>query len=226
MHLAFVTPYDPDDLRAFAGIPHFVARTLRDRVDRLSVVGPLPDGGRVTGRVAKLRHRFRGESYSRAHTWAGVRGLAQAAEPQLRALRPDAVLSPSTLPLALLDVGCPTASWADATFEANLLFYPGFTDFAESHVVEAHEVERAALHRATASVFASDYAADSAAGYYGADPVHVVPFGANLDPADVPGADAVADAVAARSRDEVRLLFVGGGWYRKGATSRSGWPRR
>jgi len=218
MHLAFVSPFDPNDVRVFSGIPHFMVRALRERVDRLSVVGPLPVGGAVRGRVDKLRHRLRGQPYLRAHTWAGVRPMAEAARRPLAELQPDAILSPSTLPLAALDADCPTASWADATFEANLLFYPGFTDLSEAHIVEAHDVERAAIRRASAAVFASAYAARSAAGYYGAaaESVHVVPFGANLDPEDIPSADAVGEAIAARSMGTCRLLFVGGDWSRKG----------
>ena len=214
MHLAFVSQYDPADLAAYSGIPHFMARALRQRVDRLSVVAPLAAGNRVAGRVAKLRHQLRGEGYSRQHTPAAARALSDAAAAGLRDLRPDAVLTPSTLPLYALDVDCPTACWPDATFEANLLFYPGFSTLPDAHVAEAHAVERQALSNATLALFAAQYAADSASGYYGIDEgaVHVVPYGANLD--DVP--DDVEAGLAARPQGECRLLYVGSGWVRKG----------
>ncbi|WP_412060582.1 glycosyltransferase family 4 protein [Rubrivirga sp. IMCC45206] len=218
MHLAFVTAHDPADIRSFSGVPYYVTHALRQRVDRLSVVGPLAQGGAVRGRLAKLRYRLGGQTYLRAHTWASVRGLAADAAPQIAALRPDAVVTMSTLPLAALDADCPTACWPDATFEANLLFYPDFTGLPDAHVIEAHAVERAAIERSTVAAFATAHGADSARGYYGVDDgsVHVVEYGANLEPGDVPPAEAIADAVAARSRDVCRLLFVGGGWVRKG----------
>lgn len=214
MHLAFVSPFDPSDIRSYSGIAYFMARALRDRVDRLSVVAPLPLGGRVSGRVAKLRHRLRGERYLRQHTWAGVRPMAAAAAAQIRALQPDAVLAPSTLPLAALDVDCPTACWPDATFEANLDFYAGYSGLAADLVLEAHDVERAALHNATVALFATDHAARSATGYYGVDEAsaHVVPYGTNLDPVPT-NIDAAIDA---RAPSPARLLFVGGDWVRKG----------
>ena len=214
MHLAFVSHYDPDDLGAYSGTPHFMARALRDRVDRLSVVAPLPVGNRVGGRLAKLRNRVRGQGYSRHHTARGARAQSRAASAALRDLRPDAVLTPSTLPLFELDFDGPTACWPDATFEANLLFYPEFSTFPDAHVAEAHAVERQSLHNAAVALFAARYAADSASGYYGVpeSDVHVVPYGANLD--DVP--DDVAPSVDARSRDACRLLYVGSGWVRKG----------
>lgn len=218
MHLAFVSPFDPTDIRAYSGTPYFMTRALRERVDRLSVVAPLPTGGAVRGRLAKLRHRARGEGYLRAHTWAGVRAMAEAAAPRLEALRPDAVLAPSTLPLAALEVEAPTACWPDATFEANLDFYPAFTGLPDAHVAEAHAVEKAAIERAAVAAFATRHAARSATGYYGVEDgsVHVVEYGTNLEPADVPTAAEVEASLEARTRDACRLLFVGGGWVRKG----------
>ena len=214
MHLAFVSPFNPNDLSAWSGIPHFMARALRPRVDRLSVVAPLRLGNRVRGRIAKLRHRARGAGYSRQHTAAAARALSEQASARLRDLRPDAVLCPSTLPLYALDTDAVTACWADATFEANLLFYPEFSTLPDAHVAEAHAVEKRALHRATRALFAAQYAADSASGYYGVPDaaVHVVPFGANLDHAPTD----VERAIDQRPRDVCRLLFVGSGWTRKG----------
>ena len=218
MHLAFVSRYDPDDLAAYSGIPHFMVRALRQRVSRLSIVAPLATGDRVAGRVAKLRHRLRGEGYLRSHTWRSVRAMAAAAAPRVRALRPDAVLSPSTLLLAALDAPCPTAFWADATFESNLMFYPEFTGLSHASVAEAHAVERAAIGRATLAAFATHHAARSATGYYGVEDgsVCVVEYGANLTAGEVPEAEAVASSVEARATEACRLLFVGGGWVRKG----------
>ena len=218
MHLAYVTPFDPDDVRAYSGIPYYMTRALRERVDRLSVVGPLPVGGAVHGRLAKLSHRLRGKRYLRAHTWRGVRAMAQAATPEIERLQPDAVLAPSTLPLAALDVSVPSAFWADATFEANLDFYPDFTDLPPDNVAEGHAVERAAIERATVAGFATTHAARSAEGYYGVQDgsVHVVEYGTNLAPEDVPSTDRVEAAIGARGIETCNLLFVGGGWIRKG----------
>lgn len=218
MHIAFVTADPPSDIRAYSGTPYFMMRALQRHVDRVSVVGPLRLGGAVSGRAAKLWHQAQGRSYLRAHTWAGVRGLAAQAAPQVAALHPDAVVSMSSLPLAALDVGVPMASWTDATFEANLLFYPSFSTLPDRLIAEAHAVEKAAIERVDVAAFATAHGADSAQGYYGVTDgsVHVVEYGTNLAPDDVPSAEVVAEAVAARSTDVCRLLFVGGGWVRKG----------
>ncbi|MEM0962902.1 MAG: group 1 glycosyl transferase, partial [Bacteroidota bacterium] len=131
-------------------------------------------------------------------------------------MKPDAILAPSTLPLASLETDLPTAFWADATFESNLLFYPEFTGLPMSNVAEAHAVEKAAIQRTTVAAFATEHGARSAEGYYGVSDgsVHVVPYGANLD--GVPSADQVLDAAAARPHGTCQLLYVGGGWVRKG----------
>ena len=216
VHVAFVSQFDPTDPRAYSGTAHHMAEAVRRRVERFSVVAPLRAGAPVRGRLRKLAYRARGEGYTRAQTEAGARGYAEDAEARLRALRPDVVLSPSTLPVAYLGGPWPVAFWSDATFEANLHFYGDYTNLSDEAVLEGHRVERAAMDRAALSLFATDHAARSATGYYGVDPdrVRVALYGANLAPA--PDREAVERAVAARARDRCRLLFVGAGWVRKG----------
>lgn len=193
-----------------------MAEAVRARVDRFSVVAPLSSGSPVRGRLKKLAHRARGQRYIRAQTEAGARGFSRDADRQLDALRPDVVLSPSTLPIAYLSGDVPAVFWSDATFEANLHFYADYTGLADEAVLDGHRVERAAMRRAARSLFATEHAVRSATGYYGIDPdrVHLVLYGANLNSA--PDRERVHTAIEARSTSRCRLLYVGGDWIRKG----------
>lgn len=215
MHLAFVSQIDARDVRSWSGIPHHMVSALRQHVDRLSLVTPLPEPGRLRSRVQKARHFVRGKAFRHEHTEPVARGYAQAAAAQLRQLRPDAILSPSSLPVAYLETEAPVGFWTDATFESNLLFYPEYSALTSENVLSGHRIEQAALDRA-AAFYASAYAARSAVDYYGASPdrVHVVPFGANLE--KEPSAEEVEAAIESRPLDRCQLLFLGVTWERKG----------
>ncbi len=216
MHVAFVSQYDAHDVRAWSGTPYYMAQGLAEHVERVSIVSPLSGGRDLSGKLRVLRARLGGRTYLRQHTRKVVRAYADEVQRRLEVLRPDAVLSAGSLPLSLLEVDCPTASWSDATFESNLYFYADYAALPDDFVVEAHRLERAALERCRFAFYTSDYAARSALHYYGADPkkVVVIPYGANLD--REPPAHEVEAAIAARPTNRCDLLFLGTDWVRKG----------
>lgn len=78
-----------------------------------------------------------------------------------------------------------------------------------------HRQERAALDAAAVAIYSSRWAAESALERYDADPakVHVIPFGANVEP-PASGAE-VARLVEARPADRCRLVWIGSEWERK-----------
>ncbi len=216
MHVAFVSQFDSRDIRSWSGIPYYMAHKLADHVDRVSIVGPLDEGTDVAGKLNVLRARLRGRTYLRAHTRPVLEAWAAEAEREIAKLKPDAVLAPGTLPVTLLDVDCPTASWCGSTFESNLYAYRDYTNLPDDFVAEAHELEEEALRRVRFAFYAGEHAAHSAVAFYGADPakVHIVPYGPNLDPEPTP--DEVAGLIEGRPLDRCNLLFLGVDWIRKG----------
>jgi glycosyltransferase involved in cell wall biosynthesis len=129
----------------------------------------------------------------------------------------DAVVSTGSLPVAFLETPAPLAIWADATYHSLRTTYPEYADYSRASIDEGDRVERAALTRASLICYASEWAADDAAGHYGIarQKIRVVPFGANCDSpfSDEPEA---AAAVARRDWSVLRLVFVGVDWQRKG----------
>lgn len=216
MHLALVSEFDAADVRSWSGIPFSIAAALRSRVDRLSVVSPLPRPATVGQRVRQVKARIQGERFLRQHTIGAARSMGEAASEHLATLRPDAVLSIGSTPVGFIETDAPIAFWIDATFESNLYFYDGYAGLAADNVAEGHTVEQRALDRAALAIYSSEFAARSARGYYGApdERVAVVPFGANLP--SVPDADAVARSIEERPTDRATLLFLGADWVRKG----------
>ncbi len=216
LHVAFVSEFDPASLGDYYGTPFHMVDALRAHVERVSVVAPLPRRPALPDLARKARHRLGGRGYLLQHTRAVAEGYARAAEPALRRLRPDVVLSPGSIPCTYLDTSAPIAFWPDATFESNLHFYADYTGLADENVLEGHRMEREALDRAALALYATEHAARSATSYYGApaDKVRVVRYGGNLTP--VPDRAWVEGRVAARPPGPYRLLYVGGDWVRKG----------
>ena len=198
MHVAFVSPFDAHDERSWSGIPLRMHRALAAHVDRVSVVTPLSFGPAVSrASIRAMASRLRGRPHDRYHTAAAADALAEQTAAAIARLRPDVVLSPSSLPVARLKADIPVAFWTDLTFEAAMFLYDGYASLSDADIAEALCLDAAAITRSHA-FYASTYAARSAVAYAGADPerVRVVPFGANLD-TTLTSAD-VDDAVRSR----------------------------
>lgn len=218
LKLAYASLYDSSDIRVWSGSVYFIARALEqqgvqlDHVDQLQYPrllfnkainrlyeltgnqGPLPveRSMRMAERFAKEigRHMTKGDH--------------------------DAVFSPSSIPLALLNTSKPKVFYTDATFADMLEQYPEFSEYPASFINEGHDLERQALVNCDLAIYASQWAADSAIKRYGADPgkVRVVPFGSNLE---LQLSDEVVNkAINNRPEDRCELLFLGVNWTRKG----------
>jgi glycosyltransferase involved in cell wall biosynthesis len=127
-----------------------------------------------------------------------------------------AIFSPGTIPIAYLETALPIIFWTDATFSSMVGYYPGWSDLCNASIREGNWMEQAAISRASAAVYSSSWAANSAVNDYAADPmkVKVLAFGANL--ANEPNELHVAESIEKRPRHQCRLLFLGVDWRRKG----------
>ena len=128
----------------------------------------------------------------------------------------DLVFSPGSEMVSRIVTDRPVMFCADATFANMVDYYWDFTNLSREYLRKGHALERAAIDRATLAIYPSRWAADSAVNDYGADPskIAVIPFGANFGKNNTRAE--VEAWIDARPRDEIRLLFVGRHWDRKG----------
>ncbi|MEO0513947.1 MAG: hypothetical protein AAF086_01465 [Planctomycetota bacterium] len=116
--------------------------------------------------------------------------------------------------VSLLDGGdANVISYSDGTPELMRGYYDSHSTDPD-HAKQADEKERKTIARASAALYSSQWAADSAINYYGGDPakVHVVPFGANIPSEGMLPAD-----IANRTLEgPLRMLYIGKYWKRKG----------
>jgi len=223
MRLAYVTRYDPFDVKnAWSGTGYFILTTLRRCGFDVEPIGPLryPLRPSVIGRRAFYRYLAR-QNYLWPESPPIARGMAAEVARVLDSGRFDVVFAPDLVPVAYLEGDWPLVTWIDATFPNLLDFHPRYstTTIARVSVRDAMNLHSRAIARASACLFASDWAAASAIEDFGADPdkVHVIPFGANL--VGLPTKAEVDDDISQRPRDRCSLLFVGVDWERKGGST-------
>ncbi len=206
---------DPSDIRTWSGVPYFITRELRRRFQRVVYLPAAPpryaEGLRKLNQLSRrcLRRGFVPWA-TPAHGRHYARQIATALQQQ-----PVDVLLAITVDhqLAYLDTPVPIVHHSDTTFARIADYYPEFSGLWGWSRRQAHRMTGAAIRRATASVFPSHWAAESAIRDYGAAPdrIHVVPYGANLE--DPPTDEIV---LASNRRRHCQLLFVGAAWDRKG----------
>jgi glycosyltransferase involved in cell wall biosynthesis len=145
-----------------------------------------------------------------------LHNFARQARLRLPGERGDVVFSPGTLTISFLDTELPITFCADASFAMMLDYYESYSRLAASQVRFAEKAEAATLQKAALAIYPSEWAARGAINHYGIpeERVAVLPFGANFGKDN--RREDVANWVTKREFDEVRLLFVGREWKRKG----------
>jgi glycosyltransferase involved in cell wall biosynthesis len=222
---AFVLQYDALDIRMNSGTPFYMTKGLQAAGFDLQFVSPLPGfrenlAARLAAIPAAARifmHRkLMGKFYEGARDPAMIRILNGQIERRLSQLDVEVVISSASVPFARLRTKKPTVFWTDAVYSTWAGFYDPISTFSKLSIQHGNTLEKLSLEHASAAVYASQWAANSAIRDYNADSrkVHVVPFGANLS--QVPTASQVDGYINGRSQDHCQLLFLGVDWIRKG----------
>lgn len=220
MKVAYVSTYDARDVAHWSGSGYFIWHSLARRGIEVEFIGPLnlPSPTRWMLKCKQAFHeKVRRDLYLQQHDKMAAQAYASLVSQRLSVLKNiDAVVSPGTIPVAYLTGTVPLVTVSDATHKLLFNSYPGYENLSPTTRRDGDQIERTALRRASASVFASDWAAESAVRDYQADPekVHVVPFGANFEKS--PSREEAICGIESRNFDTLQLLFIGVEWERKG----------
>lgn len=217
LRIAYVAHYDPRDITQWSGTGYHMHKSMSAAGAEVHLIGPLK---RAYHPVNVVRHlwntRVRGLKDQPQRDPGYLKHYARQVERQVRDLEVDVVVGPGGLPLCYADLDLPIVVWTDATFGSMLGYYEAFTGLSARSVRDGHAGERALAKRCHRAIFSSQWAADGAVEHYGYDParIEVISLGANVPyERDLEEIKAV---IAARPRDELRLLFLGVQWRRKG----------
>ncbi len=221
MRIAYVTTYDPADVRYWSGLGTYIHNSLSGQGCQVEFLGPLPQYSGLR------RHWLRATSvwynrllrgslgnFSTERDLNAARFYAQVVMERMQGKHYDLIVSPGAIPVAFVRSDVPLVIWADATFDSLITTYPAYSKMTRGYYRDGEKLEREAFGRAALCIFSSDWAAQSAIVHYGIpeQKVKVIPFGANLNDPD----DDVKAALDQRAADKVKLLFVGYDFERKG----------
>jgi glycosyltransferase involved in cell wall biosynthesis len=228
IRIAFVTPMDPQDKRAWSGILFHAAQALQKYCGEVSFIGATNPGEKQGRKALYKRLRFLVKKYSAYNPFfsigrkyfvstyriATAKKFAKIVNPWLAAHPFDVVVAPaSTTEIAFVDTNIPVVLVEDATFASLQNYYPQYSDLPKKAVRDMNSLADVAIKKASLLIYASAWAAQSAIKDYHADQhkVHVVLMGANFE--SPPPKEII---LKKKKSDRCRLLFIGFDWHRKG----------
>lgn len=213
MRLAFVTPWDTDDERAWSGVIRPMMRTLSKRCELIPIsTKGAPDSVLDRGAARLLDGRL-GRKYLVGHAVATGIQRGRHVRSRLRDVKPDVVLAvAASQDIALLGGDLPVIQVSDATLASITGYYDQFTRMWAVSRWQAGMISRLSAKRADHTLAATRWARDALIRDDGIDPgtVTVAPFG----PAITPDGDEPPRAVG----QSLRMLAVVSNWERKGGS--------
>jgi len=217
MKIAYTTTFDARDVNNWSGTPFYMSKAFAASGDDVHYIGNLK---RKLPRGFKLKQFWKdlacNQRESPRFNTVAAEYYSQQAAKQLQTLHVDAIISPLIHPIVSLKTKTPIVLWTDALYASLIGFYSAFSNHSATSITQGNIITQECLSRASLAIFSSDWAARSALELYGIskDKVKVVPFGANMQA--TPTLTDIRTMVQARSRDKVKLLFLGKHWHRKG----------
>jgi glycosyltransferase involved in cell wall biosynthesis len=215
--IAFLTEYDARNINRWSGTAFYMSKSLREAGFDVEYLGPLAERGQLLIKTLNFVY----SAISKKHYLPQVepvrlKSFARQAEEKLKNSDADIVLSPNMWPIAYLKTNRPVILWADCTFASMLNFYPYYSNLCKRSLRFGNLAEQKCLHKCSITVFASQWAAESAIRDYNVPPerVYVVPYGANIE-CNRTQAD-IEKLIEKRDFPPCRLLFIGKIWTRKG----------
>jgi glycosyltransferase involved in cell wall biosynthesis len=222
MKIAYATTYDSRSLKGYdewSGLGYYISQSLRNQGIDLEYLGPLEEkcALRIVRKLKSVYYNFfHHANYDNHSDLPVLKSFADQISTMLSETTADIVFSATLRPIVYLDCSQPIVFWGDGTCVGMADFYPEYSNLCQASLDNWHLMEKTGLEKCKLAIYASDWAAQSAVDYYGADPakVKVIPFGANVDSHKT--FSDIKDLIEARPSNQCKLLFLGVDWYRKG----------
>lgn len=213
MKIGYISINDPTNRRAWSGIKASMFNIL-SKIHHVEWVGP------INSELLRFRYYWKSEvmkwilqkKLDWFHSVSFSKALSKKLHKKLENAY-DMLFAPgASTEIAFLDTRIPIVYLSGTTFGAMLEYYESFQNLSTRSIKEGHIIEKNALERAKTAIFASSWARDSAQQIYDIPPekLHIVHYGPNLE--SIPD----KNMLVYKSREHIRLLYVGLDWKRKG----------
>lgn len=219
MRIGFVNQHDARNVRSWSGILHFMAKSLEEHVGEVVYLGP--DDSLLTKLVRKISVRVNqicrllsGKNLVMDQNRVLSYCVGRFFRRKIRRADCDILFAPSaSIEIAHLRTDLPIVYFSDLTWAEIVDYYPEYSSLSPIARREGELIESAAIAKASAAIYPSDWAVSSARRHYHAPEAktHKIQFGANLE--EVPSRAAALDRTLGQV---INLLWVGVDWHRKG----------
>lgn len=215
-HLLLVTLEDPFDPASWSGTAYNMRLALEEKISHVSVLSNLKPKRTIVNAALRVLLGGKPPRYPLYLTKAAQKQFAREVEVAIKTHQPDAILSISTHCLLYLkEPGRPVFMVTDAPWLTWKETYSAFEKMPLMGKRFARQ-EAETARNCTRLIFSSKWATDEAKRLYGVsdDKLYVQPMGANWIPNET--REELERIIEAKPRNELRLLFVGKDWERKG----------
>lgn len=213
--IAYLTHQDPKDENSWSGIHYNMYRGLKEQGFEVTTMGPVHLNItwllRALGFISRL---FLGKRFLPEHSLRLSKKYGHIFGKRLDAINPDVIFAANaSTEIAHLNVeDIPLIYLSGGTFKLLENYYESFSNPFEFVSKNGNLIEQKAIEKASALVYPTYWAYDSAKKDYGAeeDKLHVIPYGANV------GFNEPPKELKKLNRKNIRLLLVGVRWEGKG----------
>lgn len=216
MRIAYTTTFDARDVQKWSGTPYHMSQAFTQAGIEVNYIGSLSRKLPPFFKLKQIAKKYlSGQRESPRFNIVAAKHYSKQVAEQLKKLSVDAIVSPLINPIAYLECKQPLVLWTDAVYSSLVGYNFAFLNHSASSIKQGNAMTAECLHRAKLAIFSSDWAARAAIELYGVnkEKVKVVPFGANLN--YQPTLAEIQNAIKTRSRDTIKLLFLGKRWELK-----------
>ncbi|MDJ0553023.1 MAG: glycosyltransferase family 4 protein [Microcoleaceae cyanobacterium MO_207.B10] len=216
MKVAYITAHNPHNPFSWSGTNYYMFKSLQAQGLDVTHVGKSlwPWSRHLPKPFQGIARRFDRQNNSSDDFMAAASKSAKLLEKELQSKPYDIIFTPvSSVECGSLNTSLPMVYLSDGTFRLLKDYYSYMMQQPEKVREHKDFLEAKIIERADSLVFSSQWAANSAIQDYHTPPekVHIVPFGPNIE-----RVEDLNTILEQRQMDEIRLLFVGGDWERKG----------
>jgi glycosyltransferase involved in cell wall biosynthesis len=223
MQIGVVQRDDTRSVLTSSGTLYYMTRALGRHVGNVVQLGPdetivskaLLNAGKAFNKISVPLFKKR---ISPIHQRLLSKHAANVFSPRIAAAQCDVLFAPfASVEIADLSVSSPIIYHTDMTWADAIDYYPIYSSLFPFAKQDGEYIQRKALEKSSAVILPTEWAARAAVEHYGLSPdvVNVVPYGANFEEADIPSQ---TQALERHLHEEVRLLWIGVDWVRKGGT--------
>lgn len=215
LRICFLSRVSPFDQTSWSGITYHLFKQISKyhHVSWTGLVKMSPVKRRILW-AREILNRMLHRKFT-SHYYLNAKFLAATIKPVIREKDYDCIVvgAGETELIACLDTRLPIIFIADSTFANMVNYYPWHTNLCKSAIRQGNSIEKSAIQKSAHIMYSSEWAANSAIHYYGANKnkVSVVDFGANL--INIPPKEVI---LSKPRSNKCRLLFLGVQWQRKG----------